>query len=278
MKSKLFIYSISGITLFGLHSCNENDLFRDITIIGHQGPQVYWELPSLSAGAGDSVLFRAQYYGFDKKIKELQVWYDTREKIEMQASCPLVTTFSYNLAINMSDLVRQDMLIATYPHQDQNWNPDLSAFVLNEKFPTSRTLRTIEWKEVKDFDQKKFDQLFPDTFMTSFRSNLYLRLKVPDLRKILVSTEKMTAEEFRGYTEYEIDENSNDTIWKLLPGIEPFMKTKYDEVTFPELIYNSTNQVYAIEYSKSYDLSAKFKAVDENGISGISEFKVVELR
>lgn len=259
-------------------ACEKYDLFDNMATVGHQAPVIYWELPSSSVGAGDSTVFRALYYNLDKDISRLEVWYSTIENVTMSASCPLVSTFVYNMSITTKDQVRQSMKFATYSPKEGEWSDSLSCFVLNKKFPTSRTLRAYDWREVKVFDQSKFDKLFPDTFIDCFRSNLYTRMKVTDLRKMMVSTEKMTAEEFRAGTDWTIDPNSLDTIWTMKPELVSLVKQKYDELTFPELIYNSTDQVYKVEYSKSYQLDCVLKAFDTENIYGLSDSKTVDIR
>lgn len=264
--------------LVGVCACEQYDFIDDITRVSYQAPHVYWELPSSSAKAGDSVLFKAQYYTTGPGIKSLEVWYNITENIKMEVSCPLVSSFTYKVSVNSSELSRQLMKIAEYTHQQSNWVPDLRTYVLNAKFPTSRTLRMVEWKLPEQFDQEKFDQLFPDTFITSFRTNLYEKMNVSDLRKMMVTTEKMTTEEFRNLTDYTINPNSKDTIWTLKPDAVALVHSKYEEITFPQLIYNSTNQNYLLEYEKAYLLSARFRCVDEQDVEGITEFLSVDLR
>lgn len=259
-------------------SCDEYDLFDEIATIGKQAPHVIWELPSSSAVAGDSVSFRTQYYVTERPVKSLEVWYEVLENVNMSVSCPLVSTFTYNVAINEKNLVRQSMKMASYEHTQDLWNDELNAYLLNNRFPTSRTLRSFEWKSVTEFDMDKFNQLFPDTFIVSFRNNLYDRLQVADFRKVLVSTEKMTPAEFQSYIDYTIDLNSQDTIWNIKPEAVSVIKSKYEEIPFSELIYSNTDQVYKLEYEKIYQLDALFKVIDQDDIVGFSENRTIDLR
>lgn len=273
------IKTILGLlAMVSITSCEIHDPFDEVAAIGHAAPYVFWEFPSSSAAAGDSVGFVAQYYAKNNKVKNLEVWYGITEDINMQASCPLVTSFSYVVPIDQSTLIRQVMKMAAYPHLEAAWDASRSAYFLTDKFPTSRTLRTIEWKEVETFEQDKFDRLFPDTFITSFRKNLYPQMKVPDMRKMYVSTGKMTSQEFRDCTDYTIDDNSNDTIWSLKPGKEELMQQKYNEMTFDELIYDAGTQKFKVEYSKTYKLNARFKAIDEYGTEGVTQDETITLR
>ncbi len=261
-------------------SCDTHDSFDEIASVGHKAPQVYFEIPSPSVVAGDSVVFRTQYYPTEKALESLELWYGVSEKISYTVTCPLVSSFKYNVSANDNNEVRQAIRVATYEHLESNWDNTLSSYVLTDSFPTSRTLRTFEWKEVKEFDEHLFTTLFTDTFATYFRTDLYSRMQMSDLRRALVLTESMTDEDFRAYTsKYEIDPNSMDTIW-MFNNQEDSIKVKevYDAISFEQLIYNSTDQMYSIEYARSYELSTLFKVVDEHQIAGVSDLKVVELR
>lgn len=278
MNNRYNKWGFAFLSLLMVTSCSEYDFIDDISHVGYQAPHVYWELPSSSAKAGDSVSFKAQYYTNGPDINSLEVWYNITENIKMEVSCPLVSTFTYKVTISESSISRQLMKISEYAHHTDLWNKELKAYVLDDKFPTSRTLRLVEWKLPEEFEQEKFDKLFPDTFITSFRTNLYSKMEVADLRKMMVATEKITSEEFRELTDYTIDQNSLDTIWSLKPEAIPVIEEKYAEITFPELIYNSTDQNYMLEYEKGYQLSARFRAVDALGVEGITEFLNVDLR
>lgn len=278
---KNFRYTKIGlavVAVFTTTSCSEYDFFDEISRVSNQAPHVYLELASSSVKAGDSIAFKAQYYTTGPKIGGLEIWYSITENIKMEVSCPLVSSFTYKVTISGSSLSRQLMKISDYTHQEANWNKELKAYVLTDKFPSSRTLRLTEWKLPEVFDQEKFDQLFPDTFITSFRKDLYDKMQVVDFRKMMVTTEKITPEDFRALTDYTIDDNSQDTIWTLKPEAIPVIEAKYAEISFPELIYNSTNQNYQVEYEKGYQLSSRFRAIDEFGVEGITEFYNIELR
>ncbi|MEG2574225.1 MAG: hypothetical protein RSA44_06140 [Bacteroides sp.] len=270
--------ALGVLTVCSLASCSVHDQFDELAAIGRVAPNVFWEFPSSEAKAGDSVAFTAQYYMKDAPVDRIEVWYSTTEKITMKVTCPLVTTFTYSVGTDTTILSRQMMKSIAYAHQEKNWDKDRSAYVLTDKFPTSRTLRLTEWKEVQKFDQEKFDMLFPKMFIENFRTNLYPKLKAADLRKMMVQTKQMDSKEFRACTDYTIDANSLDTIWTIKPEKVGLMKENFDKIKFEDLIYDSPKQTYQVEYSKSYELAVRFEVFSKEGIVGITDDKIVTLK
>lgn len=274
---KKILFSLSVVIL--LTSCEINDPVDDITRIGQVAPHVFWELPSNSVNAGSSVAFYAQYYTIgNAEIDRLEVWYDVNENIQTMVSCPLVTTFKFNISTNNTTQIREFQKIETYAHNINNWDSIKKAYILDTTFSTSRTLRTVEWKEVKTFEDSKFNAYFPANFATQFKDSLYPMLKVADFRKIMVSLNVTTDIEFKAFTDSTFNTNSGTYDYFIKPEKKAELKTKYDGIAFKDLIYDQSAQIYKVEYTRLYKLNARFKAFDKNQIVGIADKKEIDLR
>jgi hypothetical protein len=193
-------------------------------------------------------------------------------------SCPLVTTFKYSISKNTTNLSREFQEISSYNHLESNWNVLKKAYILDTVFPTSKTLRSVEWKEVKTFEDVKFNAYFPTGFATQFKDSMYKLLKVADFRKIMVSLNLMTDVQFAACTDSTFNVNSGGYDYFIKEAKKPELKTKYDGILFKDLIYDPSAQIYKVEYTKIYKLNARFKAIDTKGIEGVSDKKEIELR
>lgn len=280
MKKIINIKKLAFLSIaFLFVSCEINDPIDNVVRVGQVAPHVFWELPSNSVSAGSPVAFYAQYYPVgDKQIDRLEVWYDINENISKVVSCPIVTTFKYSISSNTTTLSREFQKIDTYQHIESNWDPSKKAYILDTVFPTSGTLRTVEWKEVKVFEDAKFNAYFPAGFAAHFKDSLYTLLKVADFRKIMVSLNIMTDVEFKATTDSTFNLNSGAWDYFIKEDKKAELKTKYDGIEFKNLIYDQSAQIYKVEYSKYYKLNARFKAYDKDQIAGISDKKEIELR
>jgi len=280
MKSMSNLKGLSFLFLVSLLvGCEINDPVDNVVRVGQVAPHVFWELPTNSVTAGSPVPFYAQYYTIgDAKIDRLEVWYDVTENIQTVVSCPLVTTFKYSISASSSTLSREFQAVASYKHIVANWDTLKRAYILDTVFPTSRTLRTVEWKEVKTFDDTKFNAYFPSTFATHFKDSMYNLLKVSDFRKIMVSLNVITDVQFKAYTDSTFNLNSGSYDLFIKADKKADLKTKYDGIQFKDLIYDTSAQIYKVEYTRLYKLNARFKAYDKNNVAGITDIKEIELR
>lgn len=259
--------------------CEINDPIDNVVRVGQVAPHVFWELPSNSVTAGNDVAFYAQYYTIgDATVDRLEVWYDVNENVQTVVTCPFVTTFKYSISTNNTTQIREFQQIATYQHDENKWSALKKAYILDTVFPTSRTLRTVEWKEVKTFEDSKFNAYFPANFATHFKDSLYKLLKVADFRKIMVSLNVTTDIEFKTYTDSTFNDNSGAYDYFIKDDKKADLKTKYDGIEFKDLIYDQSAQIYKVEYTRQYKLAARFKAFDNNNIVGIADKKEIDLR
>ncbi len=262
------------LSLASFTACEVNDPVDDWARIGQQVPHTIWELSSTQVKAGDSLAFKAQYYTNGEEIENMAVWYDLTENISMTATCPIVS-FNYSLSIDKSTLSRENQMIINYSHSESYWDSVKKAYIFNGKFPTSSTLRPIEWKDVVDFDMNKFQSLFPDTFATAFKKGLYEKLakteQLSDYRTLLVTAGNMTVEEFNACLDSTY--NSNSASYDKFVKNEKVtdLKSKFDAIPFEDLIYRSVESKYQINYLRSYTIGATFRVFDKKKNQGITE-------
>jgi hypothetical protein len=262
-----------------LVSCEINDPIDNIVKVGKVAPHVFWELPSSSVNAGDKVPFYAQYYTTSaEEIDRLEVWYDINEVSVRTVSCPLVSSFKYTVSSTKTVLSREFQEIENYKHEPTNWLTLKKAYILDTAFQTSKTLRQLDWKEVKTFDEAKFNAYFPTGFAVQFKDSMYNLLKVADFRKIMVSLNLMTSNEFIACTDSVPNPNTGGKDYFIKEDKKSELKSKYDGIQFKDLIYDASTQLYKVEYSKAYKLGARLKVIDKTGIEGIADKKDIELR
>jgi hypothetical protein len=53
----------------------------------------------------------------------------------------------------------------------------------------------------------------------------------------------------------------------------PLLNTKIRQLPFSALIYNKNKQYYAVEFSRSYELNARFRVVNGNQVENFSDVK-----
>lgn len=272
MKNALKILFVA--TLVTITSCEINDPIDDWARIGQRTPYSTWELSSNSIKAGDSLKYIAQYYVNDGVIDHTEVWYDLTERKEMSAQCPFVS-FNYSLTMSSAELVRENQSITVNVHSESLWDAVKRCYVLDTKFPVSNTLKPVYWKDVVDFDQSKFDALFPTTFTQEFKNGLFAKLElkqyVGDYRAVLVTAANMTVEEFNTCIDSTFNENSQTYDKFVKESAKAALKAKYDAIPLKNLLYKSAESKYIISYEKSYILGSTFRVYDQAGNEGISE-------
>lgn len=272
-----FVIIVALVSIFA--SCEINDPIDNIVKVGKVAPHVFWELPSSSVNAGDKVPFYAQYYtSSNEEIDRLEVWYDINEVSVRTVSCPLVSSFKYTVSSTKTVLSREFQEIENYKHKPSNWLVLKKAYILDTAFQTSKTLRQLDWKEVKTFEDAKFNAYFPAGFAVQFKDSMYNLLKVADFRKIMVSLNLMTSAEFIACTDSVENPNTGGKDYFIKEDKKSVLKTKYEGIQFKDLIYDATTQLYKVEYSKAFRLAARLKVIDKNGVTGIADKKDIELR
>ena len=76
MKNKNILIIFAFLT-FWVSGCEKHDLINDWARIGQRTSHTYWEIPSSTVNAGNTVAFTAQFYNNEGvAIDHMEVWYD----------------------------------------------------------------------------------------------------------------------------------------------------------------------------------------------------------
>ncbi len=186
-------YKLGAVALavVAMTSCSQHDPFEDVVTPGQAVPTVNWALGSTVANAGDSVAFEGKYYTDKEHTPDhAEVWSNVVVTESAAATLGLTQSLKYTQTVNTVDTVRTSQVVASYPHSMAKW--DGYEFVLNAKFPTSVTLKSVKWTNIAEWDQNRFDSYYPADFMSSFTAkvNDYLTkdsVYYNDLRHVYVN-------------------------------------------------------------------------------------------
>ncbi|MBR1804229.1 MAG: hypothetical protein IJ775_04920 [Muribaculaceae bacterium] len=191
---------IAALAALALNSCAVHDPFADNMEIGQVLPTVDWEQNSVLVKAGAYATFKAKYYTAQGlEIDHSEVWTLIKRDQTAEATSKLTSSLAYTKSIASSDTVRSMQLQETYSHSTAEW--DGHEYVLNDSFPTSRTLAPQSWVAPADWDEEKFNQYYPSSFKTEFVDHMVTYLTrdsayYNDLRKIYINYD-FTAEQFQ---------------------------------------------------------------------------------
>ena len=148
-------------------SCAIHDPFADNGQLGQVLPTVDWEQGSTVVKAGRHATFKGKYYTTsEKSIDHSEVWCLIKRDQTATATSKLTTSLAYTKNYSLTDTVRSNQMVATYPHSKAEW--DGYEYVLTDSFPTSRTLAPVTWVNPEEWDQEKFDSYYPSTFQQEF--------------------------------------------------------------------------------------------------------------
>lgn len=166
-------YKIGAVALavVAMTSCSQHDPFEDILTPGQAVPTVNWALGSTVANAGDSVAFEGKYYTDKEHTPDhAEVWSNVVVTESAAATLGLTQSLKYTQTVNTVDTVRTSQVVASFPHSMAKW--DGYEFVLNAKFPTSVTLKSVKWTNIAEWNQNRFDSYYPADFMSSFTAKV----------------------------------------------------------------------------------------------------------
>lgn len=166
-------YKLGAVALavVAMTSCSQHDPFEDVVTPGQAVPTVNWALGSTVANAGDSVAFEGKYYTDKEHTPDhAEVWSNVVVTESAAATLGLTQSLKYTQTVNTVDTVRTSQVVASYPHSMAKW--DGYEFVLNAKFPTSVTLKSVKWTNIAEWNQNRFDSYYPADFMSSFTAKV----------------------------------------------------------------------------------------------------------
>ncbi len=270
------------IGCYAATACTINDPIDDVSDIGEFVPTVYWEVTNASVTAGDNVGFNVRYYSTLNKstIENLEVWYSVDQLSDYLVTCPLFKGLKYSL--NFSEVIenaRPSQRIASYNQSEDYWSDTENAYVLNSTFPTSFTLKTVNWGNEKEFNNDVFYSYFPNGILENFRDSLYKRMDVPQFRELLtVHNPRFTTDEFNMLIDTVYDEMQG-TVIKIKDEYVSLMKDKMYEVPVDSLIYDPDPErsYFSATFKKSFSAKACIKVIDKKGNVGVSEYKDITI-
>lgn len=283
MKQKTIIMAIAAMALL-MTSCAKHDFFDEDTITGKVGPEAYWEVGSAVVAAGNSMDFSAQYYSSTSKIDHSEVWYDIEETLDKTVTCPWTVSFTYTLSSNITQQKRVSQLISEYTHAEDQWSDSLHAYLLEGTFPVSGTLAPFEWKQPVQFDSAKMVQYFGETYMAEFKEAVHKKMQYADYKKMYVGMGKL--DDFTQYTDSTEDKNQGEGVFvyhfprnkETGEEIIPYaIDSIWETIGFAELIENSANGYYDVEYKRSYSLNAIMRVYDIRGVYGRTVSKHIDI-
>ena len=156
-----------ALSILVMTSCAVHDPIDDNGELGQVLPTVDWEQSSKFVKAGNYATFKGKYYTTsDKQIDHSEVWALVKREQSAAAKSMLTTSLAYTKTYTLTDTVRSAQSMAKYPHSLAVW--DGHEYVLNDSFPTSRTLAPLTWVSPAQWDQDKFDSYYPSTFASEF--------------------------------------------------------------------------------------------------------------
>ena len=214
-----FKIGIFASALVALPACSMHDPFGDIMKVGQSLPTVSWELGSSVANAGDNIEFKGKYYTDSEHTPDhSEVWALVAQSESAAATLKLTPNLSYTMTVNAADTIRASQVVASYPHSDAEWNGH--EFEINTSFPTSQTLKSLVWSNLKKWDQEKFDLYYPQGFQTDFVNEVINYLMqdstyYEDLRHVYVNYD-FTAEQISSVISKYPSLNANGELSQLL--------------------------------------------------------------
>lgn len=277
-KSEINMKKIQSIAVILLSmllftACDLHDSLDEDVIVGNMAPQVYWEVGSSTVTAGSNVSFTAQYYTTgDAAVDHLEVWYNLSQQESKTVTCPWVQTLTFSLTSSTAVEKRISQKIQEYEHNVNNWSDALRAYTFTSTFPTSNTLSSISWIKPTTFDSTKMVSYFGANFMQQFKDSLYTQMKALDFQKMYQGLNLV--DNFKIYLDSTYNDNTGKYDYhfpKDAQGNTPVpvaIKNIYQKIPFSDLIFNSSNANYEVEFTRSYSIDANLKAIDTKGVTG----------
>lgn len=354
--------ALLALGLATVTSCAKHDPLADAMEIGQPVPTCYWSVGSSACKAGDDFTFNGKYYTDDNHTPDhSEVWYLVKRDESASVTVKLAgRSLSYNKSIASTDTVRDNQSIVSFPHSEEYWNG--YEYELNGSVPTSVTLSPVDWKNVSEWDQEKYDMYFPAGFAEEFMTEVidYLtkdstyyaglrtvyinynftneqfaavnskyNLQFPTDIKIDPSDPQSAAtdksdrwyettendpDKVTGWYYKDVDGNDNTVIYEVAKDVvtvdetglrgtyngkncfpvydsAPWVFCRYDDdagaivkavrasyipafkellalISFPDWIYDSSENQYTVVFSREYSLDAQFRVYDTVGNVG----------
>lgn len=270
-----------GCCLLGilpLVSCEINDPIDELVKAGEKAANVYMEIPMANVGAGNDVEFYTEYWSEDDAYKNLELWYSIHTRLNYNLTASLT---NYTFTLDSTELAREAQKIVAYDHSVENYDAERYAYIIEDAFPISYTLSPSNINTMLTYDQKQIERFFPASVVDRFYAGFFETLNYDYLHQLLVvKYERMTDEEFEAHFDVveipDPDEAGNTIEIKVMKEESaPVLKGMIREIPLEDLIYNPLKLYYDVVFTKSYELNAKFRVVNGQGVENFSEEKVV---
>ena len=250
-------------------SCEINDPVGDIARTGDIAANIYWDVPLTNVTAGNEVSFYAEYWSVDNTFNYLGVWYDIKKNLKYSLTYP---ANGYTYTLDSLEIAREFLEISTFQHLAGNYDAEKKAYILENKFPVSYTLSSLELKNPLTYDQEQLNKLVPQGVRTRFINNLFPLLTYQDFRTLLLVDRQLVTEEvLEGYFDTV---NEGETVTRVMKeSAAATLRGHLNEVPFSAMIYNKNRQFFAVEFFQGYELNARFRIVNGNGVENFSDVK-----
>jgi hypothetical protein len=277
MKNTLkYIFgALTGVFL--LASCEINDPINEIARTGDIGPNVYMEIPSANVAAGESVAFQTEYWSVDNQFQSLAIWYSVYANYKYSLTGFLT---GYTFSLDSASLARESQEIQPYEHSPSSYNEEKFSYVINDQFPVSYTLATTSIENEETYNQNQVDKLFPASIINSFYEGYFPTLDYDMLQEVMVEENSvMDSATFESHFEIVVttpDDGGAPVEEKVMKeGSAPVLLASFKQVPLDALIYNPDKFYYQLNYSKSFQLKARFRVVNGNDVENFSDEKTI---
>lgn len=179
--------------------------------------------------------------------------------------------------------------VVNYLTADSTYYNDLRHVYCNYDF-TAEQFQTISANNGVTFPTETATDVKSDLWYTNLENVVGYYYNTIDGNGVATPHEVPTLEDVPAeYTGYEVYESSpwvfcrysDDTggaIYSIREAYKPFFKELMEQIPFEDWIFNSVDNVYSVEFSRSYTLIPQFKVVDTNGKIGMAtDEKTVQL-
>ena len=259
--------------LFMAASCEINDPLGEISRPGHVAASVYWDVPVTNVTAGGDVAFEAQYWSVDGTFTSLGVCYDVVRKMKYAVTFPLT---GYTFLLDSTELVRESQEIKTFTHSEDNFSAEKKAFVIDDTFPVSYTLSSLEYKNPLAYDAAQIDKLIPPAIRERFIQGFFAQLGYSDFKALLVTNNPVVPADTLESWFDTVTEGEVVTRPVKAPAL-PLLREKVGQLPFSALVYNKNRQYYAVEFTRSFELNARFRVVNGTQVENFSDVKRISI-
>lgn len=275
MKAKIINLLLGCMGLVWFSGCEIHDPIAEISTPGYFAANVYWDVPNTVVPAGSEVPFYGEYWTVGDEFQYVGVWYDVVRTIKYSLT---YAGNGYTFAFDSLGLAREFQEIAAFEHNAGWYDPEKKAYALEAAFPVSYTLSGIEVVNPLTFNQSQFSQQFPQKIVDQFFDGLFTTLAYADLKQLLVVNHALIEEaEFETHYSTVTDPDTGLESKVINAESVDILKGLLKQVPLQDLLYNSSRQFFGYEFIRVYELNARLRVVNGNGVEQFSESKKINV-